>query len=45
MEEIIGMLQALKEDKPNVIITDDIIKDYIAEYLDILVEEIRNEVN
>ena len=43
MEEIISMIRTLKEDKPHLILTDDLIKDYIAEYLDLLVEEIRKE--
>lgn len=44
MEEIISMLVELKEDKPHLIITDDLIKQYIEDNIDLLVEEIRKEV-
>lgn len=44
MNEIIGMLEALKEDNPQLIITDDIIKEYIEEYMELLIDEIRAEL-
>ena len=44
MEEIIEMLIALKEDKPELVLTDDIIRNYIEDNIDLLVEEIRKEV-
>ena len=44
MDYIIFSLQALKEDKPYLIITDDFIKEWIEENIDKLVEEIRDEL-
>lgn len=44
MEEIIGMLAALKEDKPQLIITDDIIRAYIEDNIDVLIREIKEEL-
>ena len=44
MEEIILDLKMLKEDRPNVIITDEIIKEYILDNINYLIEEIRKEV-
>lgn len=43
MEEIIAMLEALKEDK-GFAITNDIIKQYIEDNIDLLVEEISKEI-
>lgn len=42
MEEIVGMINTLREDKPYVIITEGLIKQYILDNIDILVEEIEN---
>lgn len=44
MDTIIGNLQALKEDKPHVIITEEIIKEYIEEYMDELIKEVKEEL-
>ena len=44
MEDIILDLKMLKEDRPNVIITDEIIKEYILDNINYLIEEIRKEV-
>lgn len=44
MEKIIDMLLALKEDKPQIIITDEIIKDYIEENIEVLIDEIQREL-
>lgn len=44
MDQIIGMLMALKEDEPQLIITDDIIKSYIEEYMDLIIDEIQREL-
>lgn len=44
MEEIIGLLNALKEDKPNVILTDEIIKEYILDNIDYIIKEIKEEL-
>lgn len=44
MEDIICMLQCLKEDK-GFIIDDELIKQYILDNIDTLVEEISKEVN
>lgn len=43
MEEIIEMLKALKEDK-QIIIDDDLIKNYIEENINLIIEEIKQEV-
>lgn len=44
MEEIIGLLNTLKEDKPNVILTDEIIKEYILDNIDCIIKEIKEEL-
>lgn len=44
MESIIMQIEAYKEDHPQIVITDDIIKGVIEENIDILIEEIRKEV-
>ena len=44
MEEIIGIIQALKEDKPELIITKDLIKEYIEDNIDMLVDEVYEEI-
>lgn len=44
MESIIGSLQALKEDKPWIYITDDDIKQYIEDNIDELIRQIREEL-
>ena len=44
MGGIISRLVALKEDKPYLIITEEIIKEYIEEYIDELVKEIKEEL-
>ena len=44
MENIIGMIQAYKEDNPHVIITDDMIKGVIEENIEELIKEIKEEL-
>ena len=44
MNEIIGMLQVLKEDHEQIIITNDMIKEYIEDNIELLVNEIRDEL-
>ena len=44
MEEIIGMLIALKEDCPGIYITDEMIKEYIEDNIQTLIDEIREEL-
>lgn len=44
MENIISIIETYKEDHPEVIITDDMIKGVIEDNIDILIEEIRKEV-
>ena len=44
MEEIVFEIKTLMEDKPHLILTDDIIKGYIEENIDLLVEEIKREM-
>lgn len=44
MENIIGIIQAYKEDNPHVIITEDMIKEVIEENIDKLVKEVKEEL-
>lgn len=44
MDSIIGSLQALKDDKPWIYITDKDIKECIEIYIDELIKEIREEL-
>ena len=44
MEEIISVIQTYKEDHPEVVITDDMIKDLINDYMKILINEIKEEL-
>ena len=44
MEEIISVIQTYKEDHPEVVITDDMIKDLINDYMKILINEIKGEI-
>lgn len=44
MEKIIEMIQMLMEDHPELIITDLLIKEYIENNMDILVEEIYDKL-
>lgn len=44
MEDIIMKLQALKEDKPHLIITNDIIKSYIEDNIELLIAEIKENL-
>lgn len=42
MQEIISKIETLKEDKPELIITKDLIKQYIEDNLEALVKEIED---
>ena len=44
MEEIISKINTLKEDKPWIVLTDDIIKEYILEDINLLISEIKEEL-
>lgn len=44
MDNIIGIIQAYKEDNHHVIITDDMIKEVIEENIDELVKEVKEEL-
>lgn len=44
MEEIISVIQTYKEDHPEVVITDDMIKDLINDYMKKLIKEIKEEI-
>ena len=44
MDNIIGIIQAYKEDNPHVIITDDMIKEIILQSIDELVKEVKEEL-
>lgn len=44
MNDIIGIIQAYKEDNPHVIITDDMIKEIILQSIDKLVKEVKEEL-
>lgn len=41
VEDIIGKIETLQEDKPNVVLTDDLIKEFVLDNLEQLVEEIK----
>lgn len=43
MENIKEKLESLKEDKPGIVITDDLIKEYILDNIDLIVKEIKDE--
>lgn len=44
IEELISIIQTYKEDHPEVVITDDMIKDLIEENIDKIIEEIKEEL-
>ena len=44
MDNIIGMIQAYKEDNPHIIITDDMIKEIILQSINELVKEVKGEL-
>ena len=44
MDNVIGMLQAYKEDNPHITITDDMIKEIIEQNIDELVKEVKGEL-
>lgn len=44
IEELISIIQTYKEDHPEVVITDDMIKDLINDYMKTLIKEIKEEV-
>ena len=44
IDEIINMIQAYKEDHPEVVITDDMVRDLINDYMKILINEIKEEL-
>lgn len=44
IDEIISVIQTYKEDHPEVVITDDMIKDLINDYMKVLIKEIKEEV-
>jgi hypothetical protein len=45
MEDIIGMIETLKYDKGIKFVDNDIIKQYILDNIDLLIDEIDQEVN
>lgn len=44
MEEIIEKLVALREDKPYIYLTNDIIKEYIEQDIELLIKEIKKSL-
>lgn len=44
IDEIINMIQAYKEDNPQVVITEFMIKEIIEENIDNLIKEIKEEL-
>ena len=40
IDDIIGTIQAYKEDHPEVVITDDMIRDLINDYMEAIIKEI-----
>lgn len=43
-DEIIETIKIYKEDHPDVVITDDMIKDLVNDYMKSIIKEIRNEI-
>lgn len=41
VEDIVEKIETLQEDKPNVVLTDDLIKEFVLDNLEQLVEEIK----
>jgi hypothetical protein len=44
IERVISLLYALEEDKENVVITDEIIKQYILDNIDLFVDDIKESL-
>lgn len=44
IERVISLLYALEEDKENVVITDDIIKQYILDNIELFVDDIKESL-
>ena len=44
IDEIISVIQTYKEDHPEVVITDDMIKDLINDYMKSIIKEIKEEI-
>ena len=44
MDNIIGIIQAYKEDNPHIIITDDMIKEVIEDNIEELVKEVKENL-
>ena len=44
IDEIINIIQAYKEDNPQVVITDDMIKEVIEDRINDLINEIKEEL-
>ena len=41
VEDIVEKIETLQEDKPNVVLTDDLIKEFVLDNLEQFVEEIK----
>lgn len=44
IERVISLLYALEEDKENIVITDDIIKQYILDNIELFVDDIKESL-
>jgi hypothetical protein len=44
IERVVSLLYALEEDKENLVITDDIIKQYILDNIELFVEDIKESL-
>lgn len=44
IEELISIIQTYKEDHPEVVITDDMIRDLINDYMKSIIKEIKEEL-
>ncbi len=44
MEDIIEKINALRDDKPGLILTDDIIKQFILDNMELLIQEIEDNL-
>ena len=44
IEELISIIQTYKEDHPEVVITDDMIRNLINDYMKSIIKEIKEEI-
>lgn len=44
IDEIINMIQVYKEDNPHIVITDEMIKELVNDYMNAIIKEIKEEL-